>query len=289
MQRYLHQHLPGRSIVSGMEAAQNSKTDILNPLALRSSKTSWLFALIAIAMVGMTLSSVASGQMTMDVDHEMDAARASQRSKAPDYTIVFCGKSGQQSLPAGDSNSDLHVVGPCVADGTLGAGIYKYHWIFIHNGGTLTFNDDKLDLYASSILVLNGGILKAGGSSETTAIGANGGVVTIHLWGSKNDPAIPCQKFDESTMKYIEDVTCGVDPTIWTSNKKGSIYPTSCKPNSQDPRGDCFYQYDDPSVSTLYFGRKTLAVSYGGTLQLFGEKGSTFDGLTPNPANTGKS
>ena len=289
MQRHLHHHLPKQSVLSGMEAAQNSKTDILNPFALRSSIANWLFSLIVIFIVGTALSSVASGQMTMDVDHEMDVARASQGSNAPDYTTVFCGKSGQQPLPVGDYNSDLHVVGPCVADGTLGGGIYKYHWVFIHNGGTLTFNDDKLDLYASSILVLNGGTLKAGGPSETTAIGANGGLVTIHLWGGKNDAAIPCQKFDESTMKYLEDVTCGVDPTIWTSNKKGSIYPTSCKPNSQDPRGDCFYQYDDPSVSTLYFGRKTLAVSYGGTLQLFGKKGSTFDGLTPVASNTGKS
>ena len=30
-------------------------------------------------------------------------------------------------------------------------------------------------------------------------------------------------------------------------------------------------------------------MSYGGTLRLFGKKGSTFDGLTPDPANTGKS
>ena len=42
-------------------------------------------------------------------------------------------------------------------------------------------------------------------------------------------------------------------------------------------------------MSTLYFGRKTLAVSYGGTLQLFGKKGSTFDGLTPVASDTGKS
>ena len=167
MQPHLHHHLPRRrAVVSGMEAAQDSKTRILSPLALRSSRTSLLFSPIVIFIVGIALSSVASGQMTMDVDHEMDAARASQGSNAPNYTIVSCGKSGQQPLPVGDYNSDLHVVGPCVADGTLGAGIYKYHWVFIHNGGTLTFNDAKLDLYASSILVLNGGTLKAGGSQR---------------------------------------------------------------------------------------------------------------------------
>ena len=57
--------------------------------------------------------------------------------------------------------------------------------------------------------------------------------------------------------------------------------PLKCK---TDPGalGDCFYQYDNPSNSELYFGRKVLAVSYGGSLQLFGKKGSTFDGLDPN-------
>ena len=168
MQRHLHHPSPSRSVVSGMESAQTSKTGIPNPLAMHSSKMSWLFSLMLIFIVGMALSSVASGQMTMDVDHEMDVARASQGSNAPAYTIISCGKSGQQPLPVGDYNSDLHVVGPCVADGTLGIGIYKYHWVFIHNGGTLTFDDAKLDLYASSILVLYGGTLKAGGPSETT-------------------------------------------------------------------------------------------------------------------------
>ena len=43
---------------------------------------------------------------------------------------------------------------------------------------------------------------------------------------------------------------------------------------------DCFYSYEalDPSDQktnpTAYFGHKALAVSYGGTLQLFGQKGA---------------
>jgi len=43
--------------------------------------------------------------------------------------------------------------------------------------------------------------------------------------------------------------------------------------------------------ASFYFGRKTLAVSYGGTLRLFGKKGSTFDtdALDPDPENTGTS
>ncbi len=38
-----------------------------------------------------------------------------------------------------------------------------------------------------------------------------------------------------------------------------------------------------------YFGRKVLALSYGGTLQLFGDKGSTLDSTMIDPKNSGKS
>ena len=216
----------------------------------------------------------------------MDEAASQNPAETPAYSIITCGKSGKESLPAGDYTSDLHVVGPCVADGKLGGGTYKYHWVFIHKGGTLTFNDVQLDLYASSILVLNGGTLKAGAPNDNEAIGANGGLVTVHLWGANNVPGINCQ--DENGK---EDLMCGIDSTVWTSNKMdmSNMYPTSCKANPEDPQGDCFYQYDLDPAAGSYFGRKALAVSYGGTLQLFGKEGSTFDGLTPKPQNTGKS
>ncbi len=244
----------------------------------------WFF-LALLLILPMGLSTIISAQMVMDIDHEMQANKAEPRddmqAKCPDET-------GNQSLPAGNYTTDLHIVGPCVADQTKGNGIYKYHWVFIHNGGTLTFEDKKLDLYANSILVLNGGTLTAGGPSDTKAIGVKGGLVTIHLWGGRDDAAIPCEDADGK-----QDPMCGVDSTIWnTKNKidKSNIYPTDpCEINPQDPRKDCFYPYDDSGVSTLYFGRKTLAVSYGGTLQLFGKKGSTFDGLYPPSSDTGKS
>ena len=78
-----------------------------------------------------------------------------------------------------------------MADKTMG--VYKYHWVFIHSGGTLTFQDLHLDLYASSILVLNGGTLQAGEPNDQEAIGANGGLLAIHLWGAKDGAAIFCQ------------------------------------------------------------------------------------------------
>jgi hypothetical protein len=43
---------------------------------------------------------------------------------------------------------------------------------------------------------------------------------------------------------------------------------------------DCFYSYmpldyDGGGTTPGYFGYKVLAVSYGGTLQLYGKKGAT--------------
>ena len=302
--------LPSRNPTSptaGTLAPQPQAQDRRSSVAPAPHANSFFLSLFLLVLLAGLLPSIASAQMVMDNDNEMEAA---QQRKAdphlPPYTIVYCGRNlnnnQPESLPAGDYNSDLHVVGPCVADGVNGGGVYKYHWVFIHAGntsnailaGSLTFNDAQLDLYANSILVLNGGTLQAGRPNLTGAIGARGGQVTIHLWGARYRCRHPCQDEDGN-----EDATCAIDPAIWTSNKIDltKIYPTSCKKTSQlDPPqklpggvDDCFYQYDDPSVSRYYFGRKVLAVSYGGTLRLFGKKGSTFDGLTPKPQNTGTS
>ena len=215
--------------------------------------------------------------MVMDIDHEMQTNRA----HPPVAPIVTCPFNGNETLPAGTGSADLHVVGDCIVDGTQGNGVYKYHWIYVHDGGVLTFQDKKIDLYANSILILDGGKLVAGTPDDAGAIT---GPLTFHLYGSSEDDAIPCEDPEGE-----EDRTCGLGTDKWNSaNKVGIIYPTT--PCTIDPViGDCFYQYDNPQKSSLYFGRKTFAVSYGGTLQLFGKKGSTFDGLTPTPSNTGTS
>ena len=113
-------------------------------------------------------------------------------------------------------------------------------------------------LIASSILVLNGGTLQAGSDNDTDAIGAKGGLVTIHLWGANNVAGPNCQDQNGN-----DDIYCGVDPTIFTKNQMAGIYPGSCQPNPDDPQGDCFYQYDVDKADLPggYFGRKVLAVS----------------------------
>jgi len=145
-------------------------------------------------------------------------------------------------------------------------------------GGSLTFDDAKIDLFAESILIENGGSMIAG--SATAPIGTNGGVITIHLWGPANDPGITC-KADTNNH-------CGVP--IWGTNPAPSmidpkIDPESCKLSKDLPGGvkeECFYDYgaldDSDKDSPAYFGHKVLALSYGGTLQLFGKKGATYAG-----------
>jgi hypothetical protein len=188
-----------------------------------------------------------------------------------------------QILTTGDQTTDLDVTGPC----EVRAGNYTFHNVNVYKKagsetpGILTFVDADINLYAESILVENQGSLIAG--TEQSPIGTNGGVLTIHLWGKQSDAGILCKS----------DLRCGVGADVWNSNpapppmdQKPSP-PTSC--NSSDGRtlpklpgdvSDCFYRYQtlDMSDDTLpaYFGHKVLAVSYGGTLHLFGKKGATY-------------
>jgi cell migration-inducing and hyaluronan-binding protein len=208
------------------------------------------------------------------------------------------------AIPNGNSTTDLVVTGPC----TVAAGTYTFHNVNIYAAdpttctanpsscGSLTFADDPtgVDFYAESIIVENGGSLIAGSSSNpigTNCSGGKCGRVTIHLWGAQNDP-LECDPTsnpmcDPATCK--ESTHCGIPDTLWMSNTL-SMNPSSCTlagaltPPQTLPGGvnDCFYPYEalDPADKTAklpaYFGHKVLAVSYGGTLQLFGKEGATY-------------
>jgi cell migration-inducing and hyaluronan-binding protein len=206
-------------------------------------------------------------------------------------------------IPNGDASTDLLVTGPC----TVSGGTYTFHNVNIYatdpttcatspnSCGSLTFADDPkgIDFYAENIIVENGGTLSAG--SANAPIGktcSNGtcGRVTIHLWGAAADPGAVCKS----------STHCGVpesDPNIWGSNTYNMDFehpPTTCKMVGDISSGltlpggvnDCFYPYEplDPADKTAnnpaYFGHKVLAVSYGGSLELFGSKGAIFPGTT---------
>jgi hypothetical protein len=204
------------------------------------------------------------------------------------------------TLPAGNGQ-DLEVTGACVANGK-GGGVYKYRNVNIFtasgskSGGSLTFQESlnsKIKFYAESIVVEAGGSLIAG--TPTNPIGSQGGSVEIHLWGAASDAGIECKSPGGS---------CGVPNPIWISNIPNVQYPSVGNlMKLGNGVSDYFYQYPtfDPSDGDkpAYFGHKVLAVSYGGTLQLFGKKGSTIcDGSDPksqacqddaDPSNTGTS
>ncbi len=190
-------------------------------------------------------------------------------------------------LTSGDATTDLQVTGPC----EVTAGTYTFHNVNIYStdpgvtpGGTLTFDDAKIDFYAENIIVENFGSLIAGAPNP---IGTAGGALTIHLWGAAADPGATCVS-----------ANCGVPSTIWGSNPRTMppmLRPTAdCASNTlPGDVDDCFYSYealdpaDQTSNPTAYFGHKVLALSYGGTLQLFGKKGASYAGQPGACVETG--
>ena len=189
-------------------------------------------------------------------------------------------------LPAGDKDTDLQVTNgiDCIVDGRAAEGTYLYRNVNIWNG-TLTFRDAKIDFHAHSILVENGGTLEAG--FDAPAVGP----ISIWLYGARGDgiPSITCKSGD----------TCGVPEAIWRSNPNVVMKEMphhSCVPASNfqpSPVGkDCFYQYEDldgDDAHGAFFGRKVLAVSYGGTLLLRGRKGIRRGQIEANPSDSGTS
>jgi cell migration-inducing and hyaluronan-binding protein len=174
--------------------------------------------------------------------------------------------------------TDLEVTGPCEVKGSasIPSLTYSFHSVNIYTapgaatGGSLNFDDALTDFYAENIVVEKGGSLIAG--SKTMPIGMAGGLVTIHLWGAPGDPGVTCK----STNCGIASPPMGTNPRM--------MNPPTCTPSAL-PGGvnDCFYDYDalDPSDATAgntgaFFGHKVLALSYGGSLQLFGAKGATY-------------
>lgn len=169
---------------------------------------------------------------------------------------------------ANGTGEDLEVTGAC----TVGAGTYHYRNVNIHSGGSLSFDDAVIDFWAYGIIIEKDGSLIAG--SETTPIGTAGGKLTIHLYGEDQGlggSGVLCKTPTSATVEQ-----CGIPKTVWDSNGGSKqMLPGVVE--------DYFYQYSplrqDDGDSNAFFGYKVLAVSYGGTLNLYGEKGSTFSNL----------
>jgi hypothetical protein len=177
----------------------------------------------------------------------------------------------------------------------VGIGWFGYNNVNIISGGLpgnrthgkLIFVEDRdgtsIQFYAHSILVENGGSLEAGTADKP--FGSWGGYLTIHLYGKDQgvggtgiickSPATPDGKPNPGE--------CGVPNSVWRGESRSL------------PGGvtDRFYPYtplpfDDGKVGneTGYFGYKVLAVSYGGSLKLFGKLGATYATLQPKDTGT---
>jgi cell migration-inducing and hyaluronan-binding protein len=183
-------------------------------------------------------------------------------------------------------------------------GKYFYGNVNIIQGGLLAFEEPKdgalTDFWARSIIVENGGVLRA------AEYGQYGGILTIHLYGqdlSEGDPSgnpgmgAPCR-----TSENEKTGPCGIPMIAWLDNGKSELV----LPGRADPVGgtitDYFYRYgplhgdekcsdgrkwgpkqrcDERSnpnvpsdVKVGYFGYKVLAVSYGGVINLEGRVGN---------------
>jgi hypothetical protein len=214
--------------------------------------------------------------------------------------VVVCDDKSGQTLQAGSATTDLEVTGPCAVKA---GGTFTYRNVNIFRdrrqdadreyAGSLKFaeprRDEETKFYAQSIVIENLGSLIAGSAAQP--IGPDG-KITIHLWGAEDAPGITCKTDDR----------CGVPEAVWNSNADPK--PTGCNatefPVEDDvtgigtgraplrtirdraPMKDCFYRYEkldgDDADPRAYFGHKVLALSYGGTLQLFGDKGATYSG-----------
>ncbi len=208
--------------------------------------------------------------------------------------------------PGGSSTTDLLVNGPCTVDGTPGSvAVYVFRNVNIVSTptakGSLTFADTRIDFHAESIVVENGGTLAAGTimhpiGMNPPMVGEIGARVRIYLWGANADPGVTCQT----------DAMCGVPSKLWTSNTTLMTHTvpmpkdmactkaSSIDPKYKLPGDDCFYGYDSFDATDkgkpAYFGHKVLALSYGGTIQLLGMKGATYDTTKDSdPSSTGTS
>src|SRR5262249_2321244 len=124
-------------------------------------------------------------------------------------------------LPVGSGkdivvNKACHVTGPTTGNPQK----YQYANINIVKGGTLAFDDAKIEFWAKSILIENGGTVKAG--TQSAAIGTKGGAVTIVLYGDEQKPGtnqgdggqgIICQSKPDAVTG-----PCGIPLEVWNSN-----------------------------------------------------------------------
>jgi hypothetical protein len=219
-----------------------------------------------------------------------------------DSLAATCG--GGSNLPLGTGDNLLVQNGEChVAT----AGTYNYGDVNIISGGSLIFDEvpnGNIHFWAKNILIENTGSLRAGAQPDLKdtrkkPYGSVGGHLTIHLYGKEDanpvkGAGVLCQTPTSDTVG-----PCGIPSSkdgkgaqdIWNSNKIDTNTPnpaTCVKKEFRKNFTECFYQYTslpyDGGAPQGFFGYKVLAMSFGGTLQLFGRRGAVYSDDNANAA-----
>lgn len=176
--------------------------------------------------------------------------------------------------------------GPLVVDGCriVGAGRYDVSELNVVDGGTLYFQDEGalIDLRVRSLLVEQGGRIQAG--AWCRPFGSAGGRLSIGLWGDDptdegrtsppTRPAIDCRGPDGSGGCYAAARVDAASPSYCLGGDPADPCAET-RPAPGDPAlANAFFEgYGDLNYDDSPFGHKVLAVSYGGSVELFGRRG----------------
>ena len=178
---------------------------------------------------------------------------------------------------------------------TAGPGQYLFTYVNVLDGGVLWFEDagGLVDFRASSVLVERGGRVVAG--RWCRPFGCGGGTLQIGLWGT--DPT------HEGTVATAVGIQCltpggcydaalpGVACCNVSTAADGAVDPctdaVSCSADTTNANA-LFEGYSPDGLAFdgpgNLFGFKVFAVSYGGSLELFGRNGVAADDLVdPDP------
>jgi hypothetical protein len=224
-----------------------------------------------------------------------------------------CGQAGllhPQGLRRGGGSAtsqqpDLVISQPCTV---AQAGTYMFGNVNIIAGGSLTFTEppgfgSQVNFWASNIIIESGGTLQAG--TPTAPYGSQGGVLNIYIYGKNQSTGDPAKDPGQGALCHGQLVQftsgpCGIPWTLWNDNgttrqslpgtgpvsdyfyQYGPLYGDSlCSdgsvwspPGTIGPEPISFGGCKTPTAQVGYFGYKVLAVSYNGSLLLYGYKGT---------------
>jgi hypothetical protein len=220
-------------------------------------------------------------------------------SPTPTQTAAGTQTPGGTQTPSA-TPADLVIRDQCY---TVSAGSYTYRYVNVAEGGQLIFLDSgaPIDFRVSSLLVEQAGTVQAG--SVSCPFGSAGGTLRIGLWG--NDPteqgtvmnptpaAIQCAGTSKNPGQCFDPALTTPTPHYCIAGGDQWVSTDPCnvtvEASEQDAHGSALFEgygalnFD---YGTNYFGYKVLAVSYGGSLQLFGRKGVADADLVPAAQTT---